>query len=262
MLTAPILQEVAAEMTGTPSSTLLTEPSKWAYALREACELARPDWVLTHHDLSLEADALSAEMRDSSQPGVPSIVALAAGRAVATLTETLAALYPDSVVAASLTGPATVAAGVAERLGIGTEEERLDLLDDCADGCADLCAELIERGAGRLVVWEPGSGGFDDEDVASAHRPLLRRAEVLGASTVLCAQADRGEGRYGVVAGPGGQRARLLDPAAFRACASVAALLDPIERDGVELVLSDGPLPGDCDLNLIRELGERAAAAR
>ncbi len=38
-------------MAATPSSQMITEPARWAYALREAVGLVRPDWVVTHHDL-------------------------------------------------------------------------------------------------------------------------------------------------------------------------------------------------------------------
>lgn len=55
---APILQDVAARMAERPASDLRQDPVGWAYALRDAVALAKPDLVVSHLDPALEADAL------------------------------------------------------------------------------------------------------------------------------------------------------------------------------------------------------------
>ncbi len=60
----------------------------------------------------------------------------------------------------------------------------------------------------------------------------------------------------------GGRGAALLPGSAFGAAGPFATALADAERiaGATGVVLSDGPVPGDCDLTVLRELGERAAA--
>ncbi len=258
MILAPVLQEVAARITGTPADAMRSDPVKWAYALREALALGRPDWIVSHHDTSLEPAALAHAIDEASEIFDVSLPGLDGPRAAVTLVATLSELYPGRVVAASVTGPATTTGRLAAELGIEDPAERLDLLDGCADGLAELAAAMAGAGAERLLVWEPTDGGFDSEDLASAHGPLLRRAETIPCPTVLCAAIADPPAGYGLVATAAGSRARLISPDELSTGGSLSAVLDPLEQAGVELVLSDGPIAGDCDLALIRELGERS----
>lgn len=256
MIFAPVLQEIAARISGSSPESMLSSPAKWAYAVRDACELARPDWIVSHFDPRLESTALRDAAGDLEEAEDVALAGLPGPEAVATLVATLAELHPAGTVAASLTGPATIAADLCERFAVADAERRLDLLDACADGVAELGARLAERGAGRLLVWEPGVGGFDPDDVVSAHAPLLRRAATIGCEAVLCADEESGSG-FELVATPEGDRARLLPAARIRDALSFEEVFRPLQRAGLEIVITDGPIPADCDLRLIREAGER-----
>jgi hypothetical protein len=139
---APILQDVAARMAERPASDLRQDPVAWAYALRDAVALAKPDLVVSHLDPALEADALP----------------LGAGDPVDALldVEDLPARQP---VAARLAGAA------------GAEAD----LEELADVAADLLAGLVEAyaaaGATTIVIAE-----WAASPAATAAGPLERAA--------------------------------------------------------------------------------------
>lgn len=261
MTFAPVLQEVAARISGTEPQTMRTEPSRWAYALREAVSLVAPDWIVTHHDLKLEADAVRSAAPELDDALDAPLEQAAAASAALELTATLASLYQQAVVAASVSGPAAIAASLIEAAADDPSLDPLDALDLCGDALAGFAAAQIERGAARVVVWEPSLGPFEAADVEAAHRPLLRRLETLGAAAVLCSGPElAGEG-YAAHARPSsGRAATLIPPDAF-----------PIEDgDGRELiatiesgpagdvVLTDGPIPRDCSMSFLAGLGRRS----
>src|SRR5271157_2560660 len=218
MQLALVLQEVAARVNSTPPEERIRQPARWAYALRDAVALARPDWIVTHHDLQLEALAAAEQVDTVEDAPDADLAASALGAAALELTETLRGLYPSGIIAASLTGPATMAARLAARLA----EPDIDLETaalDCGDALAALAAAHAERGASRVIVWEPDAGGLEPGALAQAHEPLLRRLTLLGLDAVASAGADA-------------------------------------------VLISDGPVPGDCDLTALRRLGERAVETK
>ncbi len=259
---APVLQEVAARISGTEPATLREQPDRWAYALREAVSLVAPDWIVTHHDLGLEADAARATGADLADAVDVPLDGSAPASAALELTATLATLYPQALVAASISGPAAMAAHLLEE----EEEEEaadldpLDALDLCGDALAGLAAAHIERGAQRVIVWEPSCGPFAVDDVEAAHQPLLRRLETLGAAAVLCSGADLGGDGYAAHASPSSSRAAMLVPLdAFPlAEGDDFPLIAEIElAPAGDVVLTDGPIPRDCSMSALAQLGRR-----
>lgn len=259
MIFAPVLSEVAAAISGTPADSMQADPARWAYALRDAVDLARPDWIITHFEPGLEADAIASAADEADGVGDADLSATPAAAAVAELTGTVAAIHPTTTIAASVTAPAAVADRLAAHFGgIEDEDERLDLLDSCADLLADHAAALATRGAGRIIVWDRDGGGFDPADRASALRPLARRLGMAAVPVVLCAADDADAEGFEYHASPGSESAALIDPARFLQARTIEELLGPLA--GAAIALTDGPIPGECDLSLIRAAGERAGA--
>lgn len=255
---APVLQEVAARIGGTESSMMREQPERWAYSLREAVSLVAPDWIVTHHDLDLEADAARATGVDLADVVEIPLDGSATASAVLELTATLATLYPQAPVAASVSGPAAMAARLLE--DEATDLDPLDTLDLCGDALAGLAAAHVERGAQRVIVWEPVRGPFASDDVEAAHRPLLRRLETLGAAAVLCSAAELGGEGYAAHASPSASRAAVLVPLdAFPlAEGDDFPLIAEIEAAPAgDLVLTDGPIPRDCSMSALAQLGRR-----
>jgi hypothetical protein len=258
---APVLQEVAASVNPMAPEERLRQPARWAYALRDAVALARPDWVVTHHDLQLEALA-AAEQVDTVEDAPDADLAVSAlGAGALELTQTLSGLYPAGIIAASVTGPATMAERLAAQLGetdIALDTAALD----CGDALAALAAAHVERGASRMIVWEPNAGCLEPRALAQAHEPLLRRLALLGVDAVAVGvQGLRACGYAAVACTIGGRGAALFGRDAFADSASLELALAAAEQSaGADAVLiSDGPVPGDCDLTALRWLGERAA---
>lgn len=262
MTFAPVLQEVAARISGTEPPTMRTEPSRWAYALREAVSLVAPDWIVTHHDLQLEADAVRSAAPDLDDALDAPLEQAAAASAALELTETLTSLYPQAVVAASVSGPAAIAARLLEGAAAADPSlDPLDALDLCGDALAGLAAAQIERGAARVVVWEPSLGPFEAADVEAAHRPLLRRLETLGAAAVLRSSPELSGDGYAAHAMPSSGRAATLIPLdAFPIeDGDGRDLIATIESAPVgDVVLTDGPIPRDCSMSALAGLGRRS----
>jgi len=258
MIFAPVLSDVAATISGTSADTVRSDPTRWAYALRDAVDLARPDWIVTHYEPTLEADAIAGAADDVVAVPDADLAAADATAAVATLAETLAAIYPDSTVAASLTAPPAVAGQLAARFAVGDEDERLDLLDACADLLADHAAALATGGADRIVVWDRDGGGFGAADRTSSLRPLTRRLGMASVPAVLCTADDGDAEGFEYCASPGSGVATLIPPACFLEASTIDEVLGPLA--GTAIALTDGPIPGACDLSLIRAAGERSGA--
>ena len=236
MIFAPVLSQVGPALSESDAS-FEAEPVRWAYGLRAAVDLARPDWIVSHHDLGLEARALRAPGVDI-EDAVLAELALTEG--VLDVAQTLAALYPGREVAASVTGPATLAARL--------EGDPLDLLDACADAVAAFAATVADAGATRILVWETEPGGFDAADVLAAHRPLLRRLAMRDVRAVLCHRGGDAPGGYEAIAVP-------VDPRVFEGATDFDGVLARVDGD---LFITDGPIAASCDPAVLRSAGERA----
>lgn len=261
MLFAPVLQEVAARMAGVAAGSR-ADPVRQAYRLRDAVALVQPDWVVTHYDPRVEADTVLAAGADIDLIDI----ALAAGSPVGDyveLTRILAALYPGGTVAASVTGPV----GMVQALGRSTDDAA-DLLD-CGDVLAELVSQYVGAGASRIVVWEP-DGAAAVDGVYEAHIPLVRKMRTLGVRSVLCGGAGMTDPGYDAHALPGrGVGAALLDPECFRDGGDVASFdrlwqqwsqchhIPPGPDGQAPVLLSDGPLPAECDMGMLRAAGRR-----
>lgn len=262
MLFAPVLQEVAAGMAGVRPEAPGT-PVQQAYRLRDAVELVRPDWVVTHYDPALEARAAG-----TAGGGVELIdVALTSLAPVAEqveLVEVLAALYPETVIAASMTGPAGMAAALETEANAGADP--VDLLD-CGDVLAELVAAYARAGARRLVVWEPDVSADAAGEVTNAHTSIVRRLEMLGVPGVLCGgSAIDSAGYWAHALRDGGRRATLV-PAETFARGSARDFVElwhswTAPEVAVQLALTDGPIPADCDMGLLGATATRTSDGR
>lgn len=262
MLFVPVLDEVAARMAGEPVAAR-SDPQRWAYRLRDAVSLARPDWVVTHHDLTAEADAIR------TAGGDPLELPLAECEPVAALVElagVLVRLYPSSVVAASVTGPVALCAALDGERGA---ELDAGLLADCGDALAELVAAYVVAGARRVLVWEPPAARIGIEEVRDAHAPVLRRLATLGAPALLCDGIGLPTGDYPLHArADRAANALLVDPGAFarsgmsfgelwRSWSAVSSAAGP-----PQIAVTNGPVPRSADLTLLRAAGERAHVSR
>jgi hypothetical protein len=274
MRLAPVLHELAGRLSGRPCDDARTQPTDWAYALRDAVEIAHPDVLISHWDPSLEADALRVALRDGEGDWVdrlldaqPLAYTPPTEQAVL-LVGTLARLFPAGPqVAAVLTGPVTVAAALAaECLDGGLEagaNERMELADLCADALAGLLGAYADAGASLIVVAEPHAGFVSPAAAAEAQLPLARALAHRGLGSVLVAPpgVDLASSGYDSIAlrwdgfGPppsiGLAAPELwgLPPARFQRRWSELVG----EAAGADvLLLSDGPLPADMPLENFR----------
>ncbi|KID28470.1 hypothetical protein HQ32_04222 [Prauserella sp. Am3] len=253
MLFAPVLQDVAARMAGADSRS--ADPVQQAYRLRDAVELVRPDWVISHHDPDAEAAAAR-----SAGSEVELVDVTLAGRSpvsgLVEVVEILAKLFPDATVAASLTGPAALAARLA------TDDGDADLLD-CGDVLAELLSAYVGAGARRVVVWEADVPGETATEVTRAHTAIVRRLEMLGVPGVLCGGSAVDSPGYMAHALTTRGRGALLVPGSAFARGSgecFAQLWRHWTEQGAEsagLVLTDGPVPTDCEMGLLSSAGAR-----
>lgn len=246
---APVLQEVAARVGGQEPEQRLQAPDRWAYALRDAVALARPDWVVTHHDTGLEAAAIASLEIDLDEVIDADLAVSPQGAAALELTATLAALYPNGTVAASVTGPVTLAR-LATR-GTGHADDLAAVALDCGDALAVLAAAHVLRGARRIVVWEPEAAALEPGALAEAHEPILRRLALLETGSVVAGPDPVHQAGYARSASAAcGDGAALLPASAFSGRAELAQALAQAERIAGEegVLLSDGPVPAECDL--------------
>lgn len=251
------------------------DPARWAYRLRDAVALVRPDWIVTHHDPSLEADALLEPAGGGSLPADLAdlvdveLAAKAPVSAHVELTGVLAGLFPAGVVAASITGPAGLCAALTGDGAAGSAGLDPEVLADCGDVLAELASAYVAAGASRILVWEPAGSAAPAEQLADAHAPIARRLAMLGVPGVLCGGAGvRGAGYSAHALGEGGDGALLVRPDVFEPTdppGSFERLWDgwadrlpsPAGEALPPLVVSAGPLPRGCDMALLRAAGER-----
>ncbi|MGV0848871.1 hypothetical protein [Mycolicibacterium phlei] len=251
---APVLDEVAGRIAGT-EPCWRTDPARWAYCLREAVGVVRPDWLITHHDCAAEADAVTAAVTDAAAVVDVELADTGILAAALELTSVLTELYPRQSVVASVTGPGMLSLAVAQRLS--TPSKQLpDLVADIGDLLGALVGGYVAAGAARVVVWESAAGeSLDDlvDDVADAHGPMMRRLDTMGVPAVLCG----GDGLTGlgyathVVAGQG------LVPAARFGAEPFPTLWQDLTRNYGGPIVTDGPIPGDCDLSLLAPAAHR-----
>lgn len=252
MILAPVLQEVALRM-NPGAAGLRDDPAAFAYTLRDAVQLVRPDWIVTHHDPALEAETVTGAGTEPDDVVDVDLTAAGPAAKALELTSTLAGVFTGKTVAASITGPATMAAAIAG------EHDFAAVAEDCGDVLAALAAAHAERGAARIIVWEPETGGLDPDDLAPAHEPIVRRLALAGAQAILCAPAVIPVGYAAVASSKHGDGAACLVAEAFSSPEALQAeLARATEIAGADgILVSDGPVPAKADMTALRELGER-----
>ncbi len=216
----------------------------WAYTLRDAVEVAEPDLVVSHMDERLEADTLLGSTAPETDwmkriESAPQLALSPPTAAAVELVRTLSGIYRSArPVAATVTGPVTVAAVLAgELLADGApQDERIELAEMAADLLTALAAAYVDAGAAVLIVFEPRAGFLSEEaDRMSALRPLERAAGHLRTELILA--------RPGIGIPP---EVWALPPLAF------AEQFDRYARTGPELILSAGAIPADLPLDNLR----------
>jgi hypothetical protein len=199
---APILQAIAGRIAGLDAGLLRTDPVRWAYALREAVELARPDVVVSHLDDRLEVDTvLAAAPAEGDLAGrlldVPALAELAPAGAAVELVRTLAGIYRSGPgVAATLTGPVTLAGRIGSAmLPAGAAiDDPVELAEIAGDLLAGLAAAYADAGATVLVVFESDrSAVVREADRQAALRPIARIAEHKRVELVVCGAPSSGD---------------------------------------------------------------------
>ncbi|MFA5710422.1 hypothetical protein [Mycolicibacterium sp.] len=247
---APVLDQVASRISGT-ETCWRTEPSRWAYCLREAVGLMRPDWVITHFDPQAEADAVTASVTASAAVIDVNLARTPLLAAALELTTVLAGLFPAQPVAASVTGPGALSQILAQRFST-SDEDLPDLIADVGDLLGVLVGSYAAAGATRILVWESSETDLLD-DLVDAHAPMLRRLHTMGVSAVLCG-AERLDGldyAHHVVAGGG------LATAADFGTVPIDRLW-PTLTDGYQgPIVTDGPIPSDADLRVLAAAANR-----
>lgn len=246
---APVLDRVAARIAGV-DPCWRSDPTRWAYCLREAVALVRPDWVITHFDPHAEADAVTASVTQTTEVVDVELAGTPILAAALELTTVLAGLYPAQPVAASVTGPGLLSRFLAERFST-PDEDFADLIADVGDLIGVLVGSYVAAGADRILVWEPADDCHGD--LVDAHAPLVRRLDTMGVPAVLCgAQRLDGLG-YADHVVPGRGLAAAADFGTVPFDQLWPALVGG--HDGP--IVSDGPIPGDADLSLLAAAANR-----
>lgn len=251
---APVLDQVAARISGT-EPCWRTDPTRWAYCLREAVALVRPDWVVTHFDPRAEADAVTGSVTSAAQVIDVDLALTPILSAALELTTVLARLYPAQPVAASLSGPGVLTKALAQAFST-PKSELPDLLADVGDLLGVLVGHYVAAGADRILVWESSEPGVCEErveELSDAHSPMLRRLETAGVPAVLCGAENFAGLGYPQHASPG----RGLAAAADFATVPFDRLWPTLTVGHGGPILSDGPIPGDADLSLLAAAAHR-----
>ncbi len=265
---APILQDVVGRLAAQPIDTRREDPVAWAYALRDVAALARPAVLVSHLDPALEADALRAALPGGDHwadrltgVGAPAQIEPTAGAVELVRTLVGAARGSGMAIAATLSGPCSVAARLAGHLGVGEDPHaRVELADLVADALASLIGTYADAGADPIIVVEEDAAFVTAEELTAVHSPLVRALGHHRREGVLWWPAD-GAGQEpsgyaasartwdGVADPPPGRALRLAtscwagDPAVV--AARWPALLRAADDAGATLLLSDGPLDPD-----------------
>ncbi|MTD44704.1 hypothetical protein GKE82_10480 [Conexibacter sp. W3-3-2] len=219
------LDALAARLTGADPAVALAEPERWAYALREAVALARPDMLVLGWDGGFETGALATVVGGAADPvdaiydADRPLCEQPQGAALVTLVGTLRQLFGGRPrLALAVRGPAALADG----LGAPADDELADL---CADQLVDLLLACAAVGIDTVVL-----RGEDQR----ADGPVVRALDHARVALV----------RPGMV--------ELLPAASW---STIGASELAAARAAPHLVLSDGPVPGNLEL-------ERLAPAR
>lgn len=236
---APSLGSLVASGARRPLRELWADPAELTRATLDTARRGGVSHVLFPFDLLVLAEAVGARLR---WPDDEPVLAGAGGVEIADLD-------PDHVVrqarapsAVAVTRFLSTSLAVAANLpapGLLLEQLSLDPADeDRADAAGDLCLAfarvMLEAGASMLVVW-PGPDGESADLV-----PIRRLAEHYRASAVTAA--------------PGS-----LEVTTVAVAAVVRGRGPDLERDGV-VVVTDGPVPADVDLAVLRRVAESIAA--
>jgi len=233
------LDAVAARLAAVEETVVLEDPTRWAYALREAVVLARPDVLVVGWDGQFELGALRAIVADAPPGGVADALADADGRlrdrltaaALVSVIATLRGLFSAGPqVTVAVLGPATLAGALC-----GEGDDADEVADLCADQLVDLLGACVEAGATAVVLRDhaPPAG----VDAHAARRPVARALAHQQVELFVVPDED------GVV--------ELVPPATWLLGAESfgpeIARLRGLAAAG-RLVLGDGPLPAGLDL--------------
>lgn len=235
------LDDVATRLTGVEATRALSDPAAWAYALRDAVALARPDVLIVGWGAGFELAALRDVVEGADAGSVTDALYDAPGplrarppaQALSTLVATLAGLFPGGPsVALAVLGPSTIAGTLA-----GPQDDGAELADLCADQLVDLLSACVEAGARSVLLREPHP--IPEVDATAARSPIER---VLAHQQVdLVVLANELEAQSVELMAPG---VWLSEDETFaREMSSVRAF-----AAAGTLVVGDGPVPGAVDL--------------
>jgi len=197
---APLLGTHAVALAGITYEAASADPKAQAHALLRAVELYRPDAIFTLMDLSVEPEALGAELMASVNRSrivarhlppealltddLESVILTARVPVFVETVQLLRAALGDAVmVSALVSGPLTAAANA---LGIETiarmlrrqRETLADMLERLTRACMAVASAHLEAGAHGIMVLEPcaTSGILGPDDLSSL---LLVRLQAL-----------------------------------------------------------------------------------
>ena len=237
------LDAVAGRLARLDPAVAHEDPGRWAYALREAVALARPDVLVVGWDAGFELAALreAADPGGTSAGGVadalydadrPLRARAAAGALVSQLT-TLSGLFPGDRPAlwVAVAGPASLAGALGARA-----DEVDEVADLCADQLVDLLGACAEAGAAAVVLREPAPAA--GVDVVAARAPIVRALEHQRVALVTLPPEDDDD----VALAPAS--AWLADDDTF--AAALSGWRTTVAGGG--LVLGDGPVPAQVAL--------------
>jgi hypothetical protein len=191
---APVLTLLASELPG--RSDPRSDPHGAVDAIRRVTALAEPDFVVSHWDSELEADA-ALTAAGNGEPAerlerlcVARLAGMAPVSQAVEVARTLALLFPDEpAVAAPLTGPVTLAGQLASRMGLA--EASVELVAVCSDLLASLARTYVAAGVKLLLLCERTcAAGATRAGIEAGEIPLTRALSQLGCELVfVCPRA-------------------------------------------------------------------------
>jgi hypothetical protein len=236
VICAPVLHDVAGKLAGRDPAGWSEDPMRWAYAVREAVSMVKPDWVVSHFDTKFECGAIAKLATAPDEVWDVAVVGDGPFAPGIELVSTLASLDPSWTVAASVTGPVTTARLLCEHWELPAQDME-DLQDACGDVIAALAAAYAEAGASEIIVWEQDAPDAS-ERMEAVHSALAKRAAHVGIPVSLVGPARCSGYTRTVGAGIRALDANLAcEPAALRAALS--------DVGPGTVALTDGPVPGD-----------------
>lgn len=261
---ALVLDELAARLSGDDPSVAREDPTRWAYAIREAVALAKPDTIVVGWGGEAETAALRSVADGATGDDLvdalydaPPLREVEPASTLPALVGTLRDLFPGGPsIAVALRGPSSVAAALA-----ADGDDVDEIADTAADALADLAGAVAEAGAAALLVVEDLVAPSAD-----AHKPLVRVLSHHSLDGVLVATAAGdadlsavGYPRVATAWAPSDADApdvALVDPALWEDPdeAGFAAADDALRAAASSgaLVLTGGPLPGSLALERLQ----------